>query len=98
MHTSVGVSFSCGTRSDGSTWCWGQCDQAWGCPGSLVQLTSDPIAVAPLIDARAVSAGHLDVCIIDRLTQLWCWGANSFGQLGTGDFEPRGEPALVCVP
>ncbi|MCK6550155.1 hypothetical protein L6R52_30250 [Myxococcota bacterium] len=26
---------------------------------------------------------------------LWCWGSNAFGQLGTGDTEPRTEPTRV---
>lgn len=36
-------------------------------------------------------------CGIDMEDQLWCWGLNSAGHLGTGDLESRGieVPALI---
>lgn len=32
---------------------------------------------------------------IDEKGNLWTWGSNNYGQLGTGDYESRKKPVLV---
>lgn len=34
-------------------------------------------------------------CAISTVRDLYCWGYNDFGQLGTGDFDHRSSPTLV---
>jgi alpha-tubulin suppressor-like RCC1 family protein len=41
-----------------------------------------------------VGFGH--TCSLDTSGQAWCWGANSYGDLGTGDDIPRLSPARVA--
>jgi alpha-tubulin suppressor-like RCC1 family protein len=44
---------------------------------------------------RHVGGGHASSCGIKRDGTLWCWGDNSFGQLGTGSTTPEPVPAQV---
>lgn len=32
---------------------------------------------------------------IDVMDNVWAWGANSNGELGIGDYEPRVAPAVI---
>mgnify|MGYP002621977476 CR=1 FL=1 len=53
-----------------------------------------PAAAAPS-QWLQVSAGPTHTCGIKADNTLWCWGANDFGQLGTGDNTARTVPARV---
>ena len=47
----------------------------------------------------SVDAGGQHTCATNELANgLLCWGANTFGQLGTGDMDPRAFPTLVALP
>ncbi len=45
--------------------------------------------------ALTVSAGGNHTCAIKNDGSLWCWGDNSFGQLGDGTFQTRTTPVRV---
>jgi len=40
-------------------------------------------------------AGGTHTCALRDDNTLWCWGGNRFGQLGTGDTQPRLTPQKV---
>ena len=42
-----------------------------------------------------IDIGGDRTCALDTSGQVWCWGGNSYGQLGTGDDLPRLVPAPV---
>src|SRR4029077_3180551 len=42
------------------------------------------------------SAGYDHTCGLSSAGVAYCWGANSQGQLGTGDVTPRSAPAPVA--
>jgi alpha-tubulin suppressor-like RCC1 family protein len=53
----------------------------------------------PGANLHGLSAGRGFTCGIDSDQQLWCWGANAFGQLGIGSEELRVEvPVQVTAP
>lgn len=97
---------SCGVLKDGSLLCWGD--------NASRNLTSQhidaalpeptPITLPPprgstsaAIDSVALGDKH--ACAITRDGRLFCWGQNTWGQVGAGDFEPRYEdPELVVSP
>lgn len=40
----------------------------------------------------AVDAGHHHVLAASKSGEVYCWGANDYGQLGLGDLEDRNAP------
>jgi len=45
----------------------------------------------------SISAGYDHTCAVRSNGELWCWGANAYGQLGTGDTTHRFEPTRVAT-
>lgn len=106
----VGRDFGCGVMPDGRIACWGlgearqlaaEADSV--CYGD----SSDPVntqgcALRPLpsdtaVAFRAVSAGRSFACGVSTVSRLWCWGADTVGQLGRGRVNDEGRvgPATV---
>ena len=55
-----------------------------------------PIAASVVdIQQYAISAGDSHTMLIDISGDLWAWGSNQYGQLGTGSFEPQYTPTRV---
>ena len=80
----LGYHHSCATDTNGALWCWG-----FNNSGRLGDGTTTnrlvPTAVSGLSSGvLAVSAGYVNTCAVDSSDALWCWGANEYGQLGTG--------------
>jgi alpha-tubulin suppressor-like RCC1 family protein len=46
-------------------------------------------------DVRYLVTGSSHPCARKTDGTLWCWGANQYGQLGTGDTEPRASPVQI---
>jgi len=80
----AGSGESCAIMDDGSITCWGRVDFSPWTP------TDNPADVATPIDyiridgekitSACVGAQHL--CSLTESSQIYCWGKNSFGQLG----------------
>lgn len=83
---SVGGGHACGRRSTGRLYCWGL--DAYGevgdGPGDGGQNHPSPVAVGPRTDWASVTAGGAHTCGRTTLGELWCWGIDTFGQLGNG--------------
>jgi alpha-tubulin suppressor-like RCC1 family protein len=87
-------SFSCGIKSPGTLWCWGENgDRALGI-GALPNQTR-PYRVGSQADWTAVASGSAHTCGIRAPGTLWCWGTNTSGQLGLGDTALRDTPVQV---
>lgn len=79
----VGTNFACGLVN-GHVYCWGENGSGQLGMGNTTDL-SQPRAVPSLYNSVAtkVSTGANHTCAI-VYGQLYCWGDNSFGQLGIG--------------
>ena len=78
---------SCGIRAPGSLYCWG---------GLSAPFASTPAQVGSATDWSQVSVGGFHACGI-RAGALFCWGRNTFGQLGDGSTTNRSVPTRVGV-
>lgn len=56
---------------------------------------STPVKVQGLERVCLISAGAFHNLALEEDGLLWAWGNNEYGQLGTGDTQPRSQP--ICV-
>ena len=80
----TGSAHACALTSAGAAWCWGR--NTYGQLGNGNSADSNvPVQVADLpapLTALALGAGH--TCGRTAAGQVYCWGSNRRGQLGTG--------------
>jgi alpha-tubulin suppressor-like RCC1 family protein len=91
-QVSAGVEHACGTTTDGKAWCWGANefgelgirpeDSPDVCPSRPCSLR--PVAVSGGLRFRHVTTGSQFTCGVTTDDQVFCWGRNDAGQLGTG--------------
>lgn len=91
---------TCGLTTGGQAYCWG-----YGYYGQLgngqVGYTDGvptPQAVQGSHTFRKISVGFEHACALDEDGAAWCWGNNTYGQLGSGETRVvYGEPVPVQV-
>jgi alpha-tubulin suppressor-like RCC1 family protein len=86
---------TCAVRTDHTLWCWG--DNSYGELGTGAASASDdtPAQVGTAASWAAVSVGPQSACATRTDGTLWCWGDNSFSQLGTGQRSFFSSPRQV---
>lgn len=84
---SAGARVSCGLTAEGALWCWGR--NNWGQLGTgRTDMNPHPTPVRVPGDTRfRTVAVHEAVCATDAEGRAWCWGANGWGQGGTGPVD-----------
>ncbi len=76
----------CAIVNGSAIWCWGQNGSAGLGDGQINGVSNAPVQVlsagmgAPL----QIDAGEDHICALDANGDVWCWGDNREGQLGTG--------------
>jgi alpha-tubulin suppressor-like RCC1 family protein len=94
VQVSVGAQHACALKSDSTVWCWGD--------NSADQLGNGTTGGGTWIPQRVslglsgivqISAGAHHTCALRNDGIVWCWGDNSFGQLGNGSGGPSAGPA-----
>jgi alpha-tubulin suppressor-like RCC1 family protein len=81
LQIAAGAQSTCGVRSDGSLWCWG--DNTYGqlrLSGGSARLTPSQLLGQP---SQEVACGQTHCCGLQTDGTLSCWGFNASGQLGS---------------
>ncbi|PUA81984.1 endonuclease/exonuclease/phosphatase family protein [Nocardioides currus] len=91
---SVGSRFVCGTKTDGSLWCWGGNLFGQLGIGSFTGKTK-PTRVSPGTTWAEVSTSWTHTCGLTTSGSTYCWGRNTYGALGNGNVTTTGTPQLV---
>lgn len=86
---------SCGVRTDGSLWCWG--DNHSGQLGAIGSQSSVPARAADDADWTDIDTGTFHSCGLRAGGRLFCWGRNVEGQLALGTRSPA-EPITAVEP
>lgn len=92
-------SHSCGLTADGRAFCWGWNTEGQlgvGSPTGTSDYRTEPLEVSGGISFTSLAAGVGRTCGIAVDKRAYCWGGNTFGELGTGRSEPEPTPAAVA--
>ncbi len=96
LALAAGGAHTCAADGAGRLWCWGRGDRGQlGTGGTDDRPSPGEVALPDGNPAAAVSAGEAHTCAVDRAGQVWCWGANDRGQLGSG---AAGADVLAPAP
>jgi len=69
--------------ADGGT--WSDAGECWnGNVGFTMNYSSVPVAVQGMSNVAAVASNGATTCAIKQDGSLWCWGDNTYGDLGIG--------------
>ena len=89
---------TCARKDDGTVWCWGYNRGGEVGDGTTVSPRPSPVQVTALGTAAVeVATGVLSSCARKNDGTLWCWGANSAGELGDGSSSSRPSPVQVTA-
>ena len=82
----VNLYHACAITSDyGKIFCWGSNAYGQLGTGDFVD-SSSPVGVlsSSIIAPSKISAGGSHTCVVSGVGEIWCWGANSSGEVSSG--------------
>lgn len=95
----AGFSTACGTTSLGAGYCWGSGIAGKIGDGATVQRNSPtPVAAPAGVNFSVVQGGGAGSCGLTFAGAIYCWGANTFGEIGDGTNTDRLTPVPVAAP
>ncbi len=87
---------ACGTRPDGTGWCWGRNASGQLGDGTMGGYSAVPVKV-PGSGWSAISTAGGHTCALKAGT-VWCWGSNQYGEIGSGAHSGvDGDKSLVPI-
>ena len=92
----AGGSHACARHSSGGVRCWGNNRDGQLGDGSLDDRSTPTNVIGLPAGIRQMAAGNTHTCALDANFALYCWGANSHGQLGVGSAEFMAYPAALA--
>lgn len=92
MHT-------CAIGADAGVYCWGQNDKGQLGDGTTTMRTAPVVVPAPPgVTFSGVSAGGSHTCAHGSDGELYCWGYNGYGQVGSGSTSVTAPVTRVDAP
>ena len=94
----AGGRHTCALTLTGGAYCWGANDRGQLGDGGSAVSRSVPATVTGMISFTALANGFAHSCALTRLGDVYCWGANTRGQLGEATTVGRNAPTRVAGP
>jgi alpha-tubulin suppressor-like RCC1 family protein len=107
----LGGAYTCGLTAGGAAYCWGgNWNGQFGNEKDVIEGACDlsgfsrvrtqpycwsPVPAALGLTLRIVQAGSFHACGLTFEARAYCWGSNTWGQLGEGTTEPSLTPVPV---
>jgi alpha-tubulin suppressor-like RCC1 family protein len=92
---SAGNEHTCGVTIAGAAYCWGENGYGGLLGNGDTTSSSTPVAVSGGLTFAAVSLGMYHTCGVTTASAAYCWGFNSYGELGNGSTANSRTPARV---
>jgi alpha-tubulin suppressor-like RCC1 family protein len=107
----AGLYHACGLLTSGQVECWGDdvaaqlglddgaaetCTWVAEGPGTERACARTPAVISGGITFASIDGGFFHTCGISADADAYCWGSNSFGQIGSGGTQPGAGPELVA--
>lgn len=96
VQVSAGGNHNLAVRSNGQVLSWGVNDSGQLGYTTTWALSEQPAVVSGLSGIVAVAAGYEHSLALSSTGEVWSWGGNSWGQLGSGSTAARTAPARVA--
>ena len=93
---STGWLHACGVTTTGEAFCWGNNLAGQLGIGAVDSSHAVPTHVASSEKFATIFAGNRHTCAITTDQRAFCWGENTFGQLGDGTTTSRPSPTPVA--
>lgn len=94
---SVGSNHACAVTTTNTLQCWGINGSGEVGVGAPPYAIYTPTTVSSLTNVASVSAGLSHTCAVKTSGDLYCWGVNYDGRLGTGNNSTEDEPVQVSA-
>lgn len=98
LAAAAGSNHTCAVRDDNTLWCWGlnaQGQVGLAAVAGAIHPTPQNIKVPGVEAWSAVVAGGAHSCALTADQRLWCWGANTSGQVGSGSAKESELPSAI---
>ena len=95
-QVSSGGLHTCGITNGGATYCWGVNLAGQLGDGSAADQQDAPALVAGGTPFVRVASGGDHTCALEANGTAWCWGDNTYGQLGDGGAAASNIPVAVA--
>ena len=96
-QVSCGYHNTAGIKTDGTLWNWGYNYNGQLGDNTIVRKSSPVQTVAFGTNWKQVSSGYYNRAAIKTDGTLWCWGKNSYGQLGDNTTTGRSSPVQTIT-
>ena len=95
ISSSTNSERTCALKTDATVWCWGAIYLSDGVNTKIIR-TNIPEKISGFTGTPIqVTADKTHSCMLMLNTTVMCWGANSLGELGNGNFESQIYPVQV---
>ena len=99
----VGVTSTCAVSDDGAVYCWGgnqsgDLGNGSSAEGSDIPVAVDTTGVLSGVTLIQATVGWHHACAEDTTGLVYCWGDNTYGELGDGTTTSSSVPVLAGTP